>query len=82
MATGIDTVKGTASFQDETYGWRSDGLRDSRAVGAGATADTEVFAYDHLGRLSARRSTPTRPARERRRRWTGRSRTGTTGWAT
>lgn len=50
--TGIDTVKGTASFQDETYGWRSDGLLESRAVGTGATADTEVFAYDHLGRLS------------------------------
>ena len=51
-ATGIDTVNGTATFQDETYGWRSDGLLESRAVGTGATADTEVFAYDHLGRLS------------------------------
>ena len=50
--TGIATVKGTAKFQDETYGWRSDGLLESRAVGTGATADTEVFAYDHLGRLS------------------------------
>ena len=50
--TGIDTVKGTATFQDETYGWRSDGLLESRAVGTGATADTETFGYDHLGRLS------------------------------
>ena len=51
-ATGIGTVKGTATFQDEAYGWRSDGLLESRAVGTGATADTETFGYDHLGRLS------------------------------
>ena len=51
--TGIDTLKGTATFQDESYGWRSDGLLESRAVGTGAAADTEVFGYDHLGRLDA-----------------------------
>ena len=52
-ATGIGTAMGTATFQDETYGWRSDGLLENRAAGTGATADTEVFGYDHLGRLDS-----------------------------
>ena len=51
--TGIGTAKGTTKLQNETYGWRSDGLLESRAVGSGATADTEVFGYDHLGRLDS-----------------------------
>ena len=51
--TGIDTAKGTtATFQDEAYGWRSDGLLERRAVWTGVDKDTEVFAYDHLGRLA------------------------------
>ena len=52
-ATGIGTAKGTATLQDEAYGWRSDGLLENRAVGSGATADTETFGYDHLGRLES-----------------------------
>ena len=51
--TGIDTARGTATLQDEAYGWRSDGLLERRAVGSGSTADTEVFGYDHLGRLAS-----------------------------
>ncbi|MDE0661710.1 MAG: hypothetical protein OXI79_18910 [Gammaproteobacteria bacterium] len=52
-STGIATAKGTAKLQEEAYGWRSDGLLENRAVGSGATADTEVFGYDHLGRLES-----------------------------
>ena len=52
-ATGIGTARGTAKLQDEAYGWRSDGLLESRAVGSGANTDTEVFGYDHLGRLDS-----------------------------
>ncbi|MYK46577.1 MAG: hypothetical protein F4029_10130, partial [Gammaproteobacteria bacterium] len=52
-ATGIATAKGTAKLQQEAYGWRSDGLLESRAVGSGANTDTEVFGYDHLGRLDS-----------------------------
>ena len=51
--TDIDTVKGSTKFQEESYGWRSDGMLERRAVGSGSTADTEVFAYDHLGRLES-----------------------------
>ena len=52
-STGIATAKGTAKLQEEAYGWRSDGLLANRAVGSGASTDTEVFGYDHLGRLDS-----------------------------
>ena len=45
--TGISTAKGSATIQDEDYGWRSDGLLESRESGG----HRETFGYDHLGRL-------------------------------
>ena len=46
---GISTTRGTATFQAETYAWRSDGLLGGRTRGA----DREAFAYDGLGRLES-----------------------------
>ena len=47
--TGISTTRGTATFQAETYAWRSDGLLGGRTRGT----DREAFAYDALGRLES-----------------------------
>ena len=45
----IDTGRGTATLQDESYGWRSDGLLQTRERGT----DAEAFVHDGLGRLKS-----------------------------
>ena len=45
----IDTTRGTTTFQVESYGWRSDGLLETRESGT----DEEDFGYDGFGRLQS-----------------------------
>ena len=45
----IDTGRGTATLQDESYDWRSDGLLRTRERGT----DAEAFVHDGLGRLKS-----------------------------
>ena len=58
-ATAIETTRGTLTFQNHAYAWRTDGSlesRTARAAGSGATARAlreEEFGYDYLGRLDS-----------------------------
>ena len=55
--TAIETTRGTLTFQDHAYAWRTDGSLESRtanAAGSGTSARAlreEEFGYDYLGRL-------------------------------
>ena len=50
--TRIETTRGGATIQNNAYVWRSDGSLHRRAAGAGRGARLELFAYDHLNRLT------------------------------
>ena len=51
----IDTTRGAAKIQDNTYAWRTNGILSSRLDESGATAKGETFAYDALGGNTTRR---------------------------
>ncbi|MDE0223711.1 MAG: Ig-like domain-containing protein [Gammaproteobacteria bacterium] len=51
--TDIDTTRGAAKIQDNTYAWRTNGILSSRLDESGATAKGETFAYDALDRLTS-----------------------------
>ena len=51
--TDIDTTRGTAKIQDNTYVWRTNGILASRLDESGATAKQESFGYDALDRLKS-----------------------------
>ena len=51
--TDIDTTRGAAKIQDNTYAWRTNGILSSRLDESGATAKGETFAYDALDRLKS-----------------------------
>ena len=57
--TAIGTARGTSTFLDHAYGWRTDGSLESRtanAAGSGTSARAlreEEFEYDHLGQLDS-----------------------------